>query len=337
MGGIAPRPRFRRPTPTVLAIIGLLVITAIWGSTFPMLKGIVSRMPSADFLAVRFAIALVVVAALRPTAVLRLTRTEWLQGLTVGLAYGVAQLMQTIGLETTAASVSGFVTGMYVVFTPLLAAVVFRRRIAGWVWVAVALSAAGLGVLSLHGFSVSSGVFITLGGAFLYGVQIICLGSWSTSRNAWGLTVAQLIAVTVVCAVGAAPGGLEVPARTDDWLVLAYMAIAAGAAAMLIQTWAQAHIAPAKAAVTMTTEPVWAGVFAVLIGGEAFGWRLGLGGALVVAAMFLVELRPHLETDSDDAADARRSRCPDTSLAVSRSPRRGQVAQPPLAARPPAS
>jgi drug/metabolite transporter (DMT)-like permease len=284
----------------VWALIGLLTITAVWGSTFPMLKGVVERLPPADFLAVRFAIALVVVAALRPTAVLRLTRAEWLVGLGLGVAYGLAQVSQTVGLQSTPASVSGFVTGMYVVFTPILGAFIFRKRISGWVWGAVGVSTAGLAVLSLHGFSVSGGVWLTLLGAFLYGVQIIGLGSWSTSSNAWGLTVVQLISVTIVCGIGAAPGGIQVPTRSGDWVVLAYMAVVAGAGAMLVQTTAQAYIAPTKAAVTMTMEPVWAGVFAVAIGGEVLGWRIVVGGAFVLVAMFLVELRPHPETDADD-------------------------------------
>ncbi len=313
-GGIAPRIRLGRPTQAAWAVIGLLAITAVWGSTFPMLKGVVERVQPADFLAVRFAVALLVVAALRPLAVLRLTRTEWLRGWGLGLAYGLAQLTQTVGIQTTSASISGFVTGMYVVFTPLLAALVFRKRISRWVWAAVALSTVGLGVLSLHGFSVSGGVWLTLLGAFLYGVQILGLSSWSTSGNAWGLTVVQLIAVTVVCGIGAAPGGIQTPTRSGDWVVLVYMAVVAGAAAMLIQTWAQSYLAPAKAAVTMTFEPVWAGLFAVAIGGEAFGWRLALGGAFVLAAMFLVERRPHADSDTDagtaadaDADDTRRS------------------------------
>jgi drug/metabolite transporter (DMT)-like permease len=196
--------------------------------------------------------------------------------------------------------VSGFVTGMYVVFTPILGAFIFRKRISGWVWGAVGVSTAGLAVLSLHGFSVSGGVWLTLLGAFLYGVQIIGLGSWSTSSNAWGLTVVQLISVTIVCGIGAAPGGIQVPTRSGDWVVLAYMAVVAGAGAMLVQTTAQAYIAPTKAAVTMTMEPVWAGVFAVAIGGEVLGWRIVVGGAFVLVAMFLVELRPHPETDADD-------------------------------------
>ncbi|MDQ1680791.1 MAG: hypothetical protein QOI42_1650 [Frankiaceae bacterium] len=301
--GIPSRPidsrRPRRPAVATWALLGLLTITAVWGSTFPMLHGIVQRMPAPDFLAVRFAIALVVMAAVRPRAVLRLSRQDVVRGLGLGLAYGLAQIVQTVGLKTTPASVSGFVTGMYVVFTPLLGALLFRRRIGRWVSVAVGLAAGGLAVLSLHGFAVSNGVLLTLLGAFLYGVQIIGLGSWSTNANAWGITVVQLMTVTVVCTLFALPGGVTLPSSGGDWTIMLYMALVAGAFAMLVQTWAQAHIAPTKAAVAMTLEPVWAGVFAILIGGELFGWRLAVGGAMVLVAMYVVELRPHLETDAD--------------------------------------
>jgi drug/metabolite transporter (DMT)-like permease len=301
--GIPSRPdgrrRARRPAVATWALLGLLAITAVWGSTFPMLHGIVQRIAAPDFLLVRFAIALVVMAAARPRAVLRLSRREVGHGLVLGLVYGLAQVAQTVGLQSTPASVSGFVTGMYVVFTPLLGALVFRRRIGRWVWAAVGGATGGLAVLSLHGFAVSNGVLLTLVGALLYGVQIIGLGSWSTNANAWGITVVQLVMVTAVCTLFALPGGVSLPASGGDWIIMLYMALVAGAFAMLVQTWAQAHIAPTKAAVTMTMEPVWAGVFAILIGGELFGWRLAVGGAMVLIAMYLVELRPHLETDAD--------------------------------------
>src|SRR4051794_4739652 len=164
-GGISPRPRTRRPTVAVWALLGLLAITAIWGSTFPMLKGVVSHLPASDFLAVRFAIALVAVAAIRPRAILRLSRREWAQGLGLGLVYGLAQVSQTVGLVTTPASVSGFVTGMYVVFTPILGALIFRKNVSRWVWVAVLVATAGVAVLSLQGLSVSAGVWLTLVGS----------------------------------------------------------------------------------------------------------------------------------------------------------------------------
>ncbi|MBC7374474.1 MAG: DMT family transporter, partial [Frankiales bacterium] len=159
-------------------MLGLLAVTAAWGSTFFLLKGVVDRVPVADFLAVRFAVATIAVALIAPRAVAALSAAERRHGVALGLVYGVAQILQTVGLQTTSASVSGFVTGMYVVFTPLLGAVLLRARIGRTVWVAVLLATVGLGVLSLQGFSGGGGEALTLASALLYGAHIVGLGVW---------------------------------------------------------------------------------------------------------------------------------------------------------------
>ena len=218
----------------------------------------------------------------------------------LGLLYGGGQLLQTVGIQTTSASVSGFITGMYVVFTPFLAALLLRTRLGWAAWTAVALATLGLGLLSLQGFAIGTGELLTLAGALFYALHIVGLGRWSRSSEAIGLTVVQLTTVAVVCTVGALPGGLTLPDRAYDWGVLVYMAVVAGAAALVVQTWAQAHLAPTRAAVIMTMEPVWAAAFAVALGGEALGPRVLVGGALVLVAMYLVELAPSragLESD----------------------------------------
>ena len=278
-----------RQSPTILAIGGLLLITAVWGSTFPLLKGVVGRVPVPDFLAVRFALAALVVFALRPRAALRLTRTQRWHGIALGVAYGGGQVLQTVGLQHTSAAVSGFVTGMYVVFTPLLGALLLRTRTPWHLWAAVGLATAGLAALSLDGFAVGDGELLTLLSAALYALHILGLGAWSTDEDAYGLTVVQLVTVTAICTLGALPGGIAVPTRADDLGVLVYMAVAAGALAMLVQTWAQARLTAARTAIIMTMEPVFAGVFAILFGGEHLGPRIVVGGGLVLAAMVLVE------------------------------------------------
>ena len=295
-------PRLPLSTGT-LATAGLLAVTAAWGSTFFMLKGVVERVPVADFLALRFLVAAVALTLLFPTAVRRLTAEERRGGLLLGVVYGGAQVLQTVGLQTTSASVSGFLTGMYVVFTPLLGLVLLRARVAPAVWVATALATVGLAVLSLQGLAVGGGELLTLASAVLYALHIVGLGRWSRSSAALGLTVVQLWTITAVCALGAVPGGLTVPDRTGDWLVLVHMALVAGALALVVQTWAQAHLAAARAAVIMTMEPVFAGLFAVLFGGEVLGLRVLLGGAMVLAAMYLVELGPRRRGDQDVAAE----------------------------------
>lgn len=257
-----------------------------------MLKDVVTRVPVPDFLAVRFFVAFVAVGLIAPRAASRLTARERWHGVVLGLVYGLAQLVQTTGLQSTSASVSGFVTGMYVVLTPVLGALLLRQRLGPVVWVAVSLATAGLGVLSLHGLALGGGEAVTLASAALYALHIVGLGVWSNGRNALGLTVVQLGTIAVVCGVGAVPGGVALPSRGADWAVLLYMALIAGALALVVQTWAQAHLPATRAAIVMTMEPVWAAGFAVGVGGELLGWRLAAGGVLVLAGMYLAELGP---------------------------------------------
>ena len=247
-------------------------------------------MPSADFLTVRFAIAAVVMAAVFHRQTRALSRREVLVGVGLGVLYGGAQLLQTVGLEHTDASVSGFVTGTYVVLTPVLGAVLLRDRVPGTTWVAVALATAGLAVLSLRGLSVGFGEALTLAAAALYALHILGLGRYSTSGSATGLATVQAFVIAVVALVGALPGGITLPQGGGQWSSLLYMALVAGAVALWAQTWAQSHLPATRAAIVMTMEPVFAAFFAVLLGGESLTARMLLGGGLVLAAMYVVEL-----------------------------------------------
>jgi drug/metabolite transporter (DMT)-like permease len=279
-----------RPAPARLATVLLVAVTAVWGSTFFLIRDLVTHVPSADFLAVRFAIAAVVMALVFRRQLLALSRREVLTGIGLGTLYGTAQLLQTVGLEHTDASVSGFVTGTYVVLTPLFAAVLFRDRVPGSTWLAVLMATAGLAVLSLRGLSMGYGEALTLGSAALYALHIIGLGHYSTTRAATGLATVQAFVIAAICAVGAAPGGLTLPTAGGPWASLLYMALVAGAVALWAQTWAQSHMTATRAAIVMTLEPVFAAFFAVFLGGESPTARMLLGGGLVLAAMYVVEL-----------------------------------------------
>jgi drug/metabolite transporter (DMT)-like permease len=276
----------------LLATGALLLTTASWGSTFFMIKDLLDRVPTLDFLAVRFAIAGVVMLAVAHRSVARLSRESWRRAIVLGLIYGVAQILQTAGLAHTAASVSGFVTGMYVVCTPLLAALILGTRISATTWGAVVLATAGLGVLTLDGFSIGYGEAITFVASVLYALHIVALGAWSNAREALGLSVVQLLVIAAVCLVATAPDGVVLPDRGGDWLAIVYMALVAGAAALVAQTWAQSQLSPTRTAIIMSTEPVFAAFFAVLLGGEDVAARMLVGGAMVLAAMLVVELGP---------------------------------------------
>jgi drug/metabolite transporter (DMT)-like permease len=281
------------PKGSGLATLGLLAVTAIWGSTFVMIKEVVGRMLPIDFLAVRFTIAAVAMLVLFAGPVRRLGRAQLQRGLALGVLYGVAQWLQTEGLALTSPSVSGFVTGMYVVFTPFLALALFRQRMPATTWVAVLLAMVGLGVLALNGFSVDLGVLLTLGSAALYALHIVGLGHWSKPGDAFGMSAIQMLGIAVVCLLATLPHhGPALPPDGKAWVSIIYMALVAGALAMLVQTWAQAHMPATRAAIVMTTEPVFAAGFAVALGVDVLTTRMLLGGALVMVAMYMVELAP---------------------------------------------
>jgi drug/metabolite transporter (DMT)-like permease len=284
---------------TVLATAVLLGITACWGSTFFLIHDLLDRIPAVDFLAVRFSIAAVLLLVVAPKAVLRLSPATRRQALVLGCLYGVAQILQTAGLAHTPASVSGFITGMYVVATPLFAAVLLRSRITRMTWAAVALAAGGLGVLTLDGFSVGYGEALTLVAAMLYALHIVGLGAWSTARDALGMSILQVVVVAVICLVASAPHGIELPDNGRDWLSVVYMAVFPAALALLGQTWAQAHLPPTRTAIVMSMEPVFAALFAVWFGGESTTVRMITGGLMVLTAMLVVEIGPRRRLEAE--------------------------------------
>jgi drug/metabolite transporter (DMT)-like permease len=284
---------------TLLATATLLAVTACWGSTFFLIHDLLTRVPTLDFLAVRFAIASVAMILFAPKALLRLSRESRRHAVVLGCLYGVAQILQTAGLAKTPASVSGFITGMYVVATPVFAALILRTPIGRLTWFAVLLAMVGLGVLTLGGFSVGYGEALIFVAAMIYALHIVGLGAWSDPRQALGMATVQLIVIAVICLVMTAPGGIVLPDRLSDWLSVLYMAIFAGAGAMIGQTWAQAHLPPTRAAIIMSMEPVFAALFAVWFGGESATLRMVVGGLLVLSAMLLAELAPRRKVEAE--------------------------------------
>jgi drug/metabolite transporter (DMT)-like permease len=282
-----------------LATLTLLGITACWGSTFFLIHDLLDRVPAVDFLAVRFSIAGVLLLVVAPRAVRRLSPTARRQAVVLGGLYGVAQILQTVGLAHTPASVSGFITGMYVVATPLFAAVLLRNRITRLTWGAVLLAFGGLAVLTLDGFSIGYGEALTFVAAMLYALHIVGLGAWTNVQDALGMSILQVVMVAVICLAASAPGGIVLPDNGRDWLAVLYMAVFPAALALLGQTWAQAHLSATRTAIVMSMEPVFAAFFAVLLGGESLTARMLVGGALVLAAMLVVEIGPRRKVEGE--------------------------------------
>lgn len=282
----------RRQGPTLAPQLALIVVTAVWGSTFFLIKDLLHTISPLDFLAVRFTIAAIVMTLACWRRLRCASARIWRRGLGLGCVYAGGQILQTWGLAHTDAAVSGFITGMYVVLTPLVLWALFRTRIRAAMWVAVLLATTGLAVLSLRGWAFGFGESLTLAGAALYALHIVLLGRWAKDADAFALTSMQMLSIAAICLVGAAPTGIALPHSPAAWLSTLYMVFAAGILALVLQTWAQARMPATKAAIIMTTEPVFAAAFAVAFSSEQLTWRLLIGGALIVIAMQLAELAP---------------------------------------------
>jgi drug/metabolite transporter (DMT)-like permease len=281
----------------VLATTALLIVTIAWGTTYVMSQTLVRSMPVSSFLFWRFAIATCALVALAPRSVRKLSRQEVSRASVVGFALAAGFALQTSGLRLTSATSSGFVTGMFVVLTPIVAAIAFRDRISPRVWAGMALSAFGLAVLSLDGLSLQPGDALTLGGALAFAVQIAALSRWSTAETAVGMATIQLgiVAMASLLAALTVDGHVVAPADATTWLTIGFLSIVASALAYTVQTWSQAHLSATRGAVIISTETAWAALTGVLIAHDPITARLLAGGALLLLAIAVVQVpRPRI-------------------------------------------
>lgn len=279
-----------KSSPTI-ALVTLVGVTAVWGYTFLVVQDAIARMPVMDFLAWRFVVASVVMIALRPTCLRNVTRLELLRGVGLGTMLGLGYIAQTYGLRYTSAAISGFITGMFVVLTPVMSWILLRRKTNRNTWMVIALATVGLALLSLNGWSVGIGDLLTLGCAVFFAIHIVGLGEWSSQYGPYAFSLLQIGAVAVISLIAATPGGIAVPPDPGVWEVVGITGVLATAVAFFVQTWAQSLVSPTRAAVVMTMEPVFAGLFAVVIGGNRLTLRTLGGAACILAAMFIINLK----------------------------------------------
>jgi drug/metabolite transporter (DMT)-like permease len=274
----------------MLALAALLVVTAVWGVTFVQVKDAVAIYPLFAFLAVRFLIAS---ATLALPAAGRVRMLGWRgarAGVLLGALLALGYALQTAGLERTTVSATGFVTGMYVVLTPLLALVLFRIRSGLAVWLGVALATAGLAMISGVQGGSTAGNLLVLGGAAAYSLQIVLLERYAPRYDALALTFLEMLAALVgLGAVALARGELSTPHGWTVWGALLVTGVFASALAFLVQTWAQRRTSATRTALAFAMEPVFAALFGYTLADDRLG-ALGWGGcAVIMAGIVLAE------------------------------------------------
>ncbi len=266
----------------------LLGVAALWGSTFFMMKEAIRRQDVNSFLFTRFAIALIVMVALRPRILMLISKDILLRGGLAGSFLAAGFIFQTLGLDRTTAATTGFITGLYVVVTPLLTFFFHHENLALRTWLYILIATIGLALLSLHSWAIGIGELLVLVGAVAFAAQIIVLSKWSSGRDPYLLTVVQIGACVLLSGVTLVFGGYQPPPDKGVWGVAIFTAVFATALAFLIQTWAQSHLHSTKVAVIMVMEIVFAAFFAVVFGNERLTLQVAAGGALIGAAMYLI-------------------------------------------------
>ena len=274
-----------------LAPVALISLAAAWGLAFVVMKDSIERQSVNSFLFTRFGIATLVLLILRPMIFRLITRELFIKGFLAGLLLGAGFILQTEGLARTDAGITGFITGLYVVATPLISALILKKKISRFTWGCVALATIGLALLSLRGWAMGFGEFLVLLCALAFAAHIVALGQWSSGRDVYAMTIVQLFAVTVLTGSFALVEGYQPPPDNEVWAVVFFTAIVATALGFIIQTWAQAHIEPTKVAVILTLEVVFAAFFAITIGREFMEPQVVLGGVLLLISMYLIVIK----------------------------------------------
>ena len=273
-----------------LPLFALVGVTAIWGVTFVQVQDALALYPLFAFLAVRFAISTVALAPFAWGALRSLPREGYVAGIGVGVLLAAAYGLQTAGLELTTVASTGFITGLYVVFTPLLALVLFGTAVPRSLWFGVVLAVLGLLLLSGIPGGSALGNALVLANAVFQSFQITAMERLAPRYDPRALTFLQMATSFVAFTVIAVSlGELEMPHGATVWGALLVTGLFAGALGYLIATWVQGRTTAARAALVFTLEAPFAALFGVLLADEVLGWAGLLGCGVMMTGIVLAE------------------------------------------------
>jgi len=277
-----------------LADITLLGVSMIWGGTFPLIKVALQDVSPYVFLFLRFLIASIILVAVFRKEMVSTSREALQSGLLIGAFIFIGYMTQTVGLKYTTASKSGFITGLYVVFTPILSYPILRITLPRKRILAVLLAFTGLFLLSeidLVSLNMNYGDFLTLVCAVAFAFSVVLISKYAREFNPSVLATTQTITTWILCTLSWAI--LEpplIPKSGTAWVAIFITAVFATSLAFLAQNYAQKHTTATKAAIIFTAEPVFALIISSATLGETLSQKGILGAALIIAGMLLSQL-----------------------------------------------
>ena len=268
--------------------IAMISIAAVWGSSFVVMKDSLERQNVFSFLSSRFILAALLMFLYKPGVFRGLTKKFIYRGIIAGILLGGGYIFQTYGLTKTTVSNTGFITGLYLVFTPLISLIILKRHVLKIQWLAVIVATIGLFFISYNGVTIGLGEILVLISAFIYGAHFVALGEWSDGKNTYALTFIQVVTVAALTSIFAFKDGFQIAPDSTVWLAILYTAFFATFLGFLIQTKAQSVMSATVASVLLATETPFAVFFGLYFHDDPLTLRIITGGLLVMAAMALV-------------------------------------------------
>jgi len=266
-------------------VLGLVSVSVIWGATFPLVKESLLYISPFGFIALRFLLGASFLMLFYFRTVSR-HRDAIRPALILSVFLFLGYAFQTVGLKYTTSSNAGFITGLYVVFTPLFSYFTVKERITWKVGAALGISLTGLYLLSgASGFNY--GDILEFLCAIAYAVHVALIGKFSREYDAATLTILQLFFVFFYSTLFWGGEGFSITLSPLMVFGVIFTGIFATAIGILMQVHGQKHISPSRAAIIFTTEPVFAGIFSYIFLGETFGVLGAVGAAMILIAMLL--------------------------------------------------
>jgi len=271
-----------------LLYFGLLLTTAVWGGSFVVMKDSLERQDVISFLATRFLIAGLLMLAYRPYSLVGLGKTLWIRATFLGFLLAAGFIFQSVGLTKTTVSSTGFITGLYLVFTPLISWLLIKRYILRLQLLAVFVATLGLYLIAYNGIEYGFGEFLVLISAVLFAMQIVAVGEWSNGKNAYPLALIQILVAALLFVMISFKDGYQVPPDGSVWIAILFTALFATFLGFLIQVKAQSIMTATAAGVILAMEVPFAFIFGLYFDNDPLTLRIASGGALVMGAMAMV-------------------------------------------------
>ncbi|SHK65857.1 DMT family transporter [Tepidibacter formicigenes] len=275
------------------ADMALLLVTIGWGSSFILTKNSLAKLPTYNFLTIRFFLAFIISSVIFIKKMTKIDKKTLKYGVILGICLYAHYAFQTVGLNYTSISKSAFITGFNVILVPVFASLLIKKLPHKQSILSVVLAFIGLGMLTLNEniTGINIGDIYTLICAVIFALYIIFVGKYTVDSESVSLAVVQLGVVAVLSLITSF--AIEKPIIPNDyqvWINIIILSVVCTSGAYIIQSIAQKFTSSTHTALIYSGEPVFAAMFAYIIYGENLSVKGTLGAILILTGMLIAEL-----------------------------------------------